>query len=209
MADEEFHPKHPEFKFVGHVDVDAGSIWVGDGCYVLKDKDEARPKDFGDDWHGICNRFFERSGYDAHHEEFRKWHEWAWRDAWHATTEFEVIRDRRPEKTPEDEKINFSKEDEIAKTAYGRWIKEWVEAERAFAEKWRSEHPFTPTVTNTGVASFKHDLGHDGMGLMISTNYGDGSYPVYIKYGTNGRPSQVLIDFYGEDDDDEYQEAAE
>ena len=55
------------------------------------------------------------------------------------------------------------------------------------------------------VAEFNHDLGHSGMGMMLSTYHGDGSYPVYVRF-KHGRPAQVVIDFegyfYDEDEDD-------
>lgn len=53
------------------------------------------------------------------------------------------------------------------------------------------------TDNDTGVASFGyHEEGtQDGLGVAISTFYGDGSYPVYVEYGEGGRPRRVLIDF--------------
>jgi hypothetical protein len=36
-----------------------------------------------------------------------------------------------------------------------------------------------------------------GIGLVVSSGYGDGSYPVYVRY-EDGIPAQVVIDFMGE-----------
>lgn len=192
-AKEEFHPSFPNFKEVGSLDVDAGSIWIGDGCYVLKDKDEPRPKDLGDDWHDICERFCDRSGYDKYQEALRRWHEYGYRESWSESEEYKAINAERVPR-PEGLDINASREQFLA-TDYGKWIERWVVTEQAFATEWRSNNPFKTDLVDTGCASFTHDGGHGGMGMMISTFYGDGSYPVYIEYGDNGRPRRVLIDF--------------
>jgi hypothetical protein len=42
-----------------------------------------------------------------------------------------------------------------------------------------------------------------GIGLAIDTAWGDGSYPVYVEYNSDGRPSRVTIEFEGSEDDDE------
>lgn len=183
-------------ELAGHLDVDAGSIWIGDGCYVLKDKDEPRPADLGDDWHGICERFFTRSGYYDFEREFRNWHEYAWREVFQNSDEAKAIYDRL-KAAPRNDDNSLSDE---AKTI----IKELVDAEHAFAEPWRKANPFTPTVRDKGFANFTHDMGHGGMGMMISTYYGDGSYPVYIEYDKHkGRPRRVIIDFDPGNWDDE------
>lgn len=41
-----------------------------------------------------------------------------------------------------------------------------------------------------------------GIGLVIDTAWGDGSYPVYVEYNENGRPSKVTIEFEGDDEDE-------
>ncbi len=51
-----------------------------------------------------------------------------------------------------------------------------------------------------------HTLTSDGEGIHISTGWGDGAYPVYVKYMRDaggpgdGRPAAVLICFDGEAD---------
>jgi len=205
MSDE--HPQFPDFKEVGHLDVDAGSIWLGDGCYVLKDKDEARPKDLGDDWHGICERFFDRSGYHDRHEEYSTWRE-SWRDAWYEAPEFAELRRSQPQR-PDGHTFDRDRPDD-QKCDYDRHFEREMELMRAFRDKYLVEHPFQPTVVDTGVAQFNHDLGHSGMGLMVSTYYGDGTYPVYVEY-KDGRPRRVLIDFDpgADEEEEELLEAAE
>ncbi|SCW95361.1 DUF4241 domain-containing protein [Ancylobacter rudongensis] len=176
------HPTLPGFIEMGHVDVDAGSIWIGDGCYVLKDADEKRPTDLGEDWHGICERFFGRSGYRHQQIEWSRWSgarerdlfdspEWkAWVEKWGL---------RHPD-THKSDTICYAEKHEAMQRHY---------------ERYSAEHPFQPTSVDTGFAQFNHDLGHAGMGVMVSTFYGDGTYPVYVEYGEGGRPRRVLIDF--------------
>jgi hypothetical protein len=43
----------------------------------------------------------------------------------------------------------------------------------------------------------------NGIGLMISSGYGDGCYPVDIEYNCEGCPSKVTITFIEDYDDDE------
>lgn len=49
------------------------------------------------------------------------------------------------------------------------------------------------------IKSFKHDAGHEGLGVCTSTKYGDGNYPVIGFFDLTSkspeRPSCVLIDF--------------
>jgi len=58
-------------------------------------------------------------------------------------------------------------------------------------------------IYRTGVAAFSHDAGYSGMGLCVSTAYGDGEYPVYVKRNRFGRIAEVKIVFAGMDDPDE------
>lgn len=56
---------------------------------------------------------------------------------------------------------------------------------------------------HTGVAAFSHDAGHPGMGVCVSTAYGDGTYPVYVKRDRHGRIAEVRIVFADADEPDE------
>jgi hypothetical protein len=42
-------------KYLGTVDVDSGSIWIGDPCYVMGDDASHRVRDWGDDY---CDKYF-------------------------------------------------------------------------------------------------------------------------------------------------------
>jgi hypothetical protein len=56
--------------------------------------------------------------------------------------------------------------------------------------------------------SFNYDMGHEGLGVCLSTGWGDGFYPVYARI-LNGRVMQIFIDFdetFDEDDEDIYNE---
>jgi hypothetical protein len=44
-----------------------------------------------------------------------------------------------------------------------------------------------------GVAQWKHDIGHDGLGVSVATGVGDGVYTVLVKYGEAGRGFGVRI----------------
>lgn len=41
----------------------------------------------------------------------------------------------------------------------------------------------------------KHKKGHIGRGVLVSSGYGDGVYPVYVKHNKEGRISEVKIVF--------------
>lgn len=44
--------------------------------------------------------------------------------------------------------------------------------------------------------SFNYELGHEGLGVCVSTGYGDGSYPVYAHL-SEGRVAGLFVDFMG------------
>jgi hypothetical protein len=46
-------------------------------------------------------------------------------------------------------------------------------------------------------------LSFGNLGACISTAYGDGSYPIYIQFNRDGRPSKIVIDFEPTDEDEE------
>jgi hypothetical protein len=44
---------------------------------------------------------------------------------------------------------------------------------------------------------FHYDMGHAGLGVCVSTGYGDGCYPVEVKYGDEGRRiKEVRVRFF-------------
>jgi hypothetical protein len=42
--------------------------------------------------------------------------------------------------------------------------------------------------------SYNYDMGHEGLGVCVSTGYGDGCYPVFATI-KNGRVAKVTVDF--------------
>jgi Protein of unknown function (DUF4241) len=48
---------------------------------------------------------------------------------------------------------------------------------------------------------FNYDLGHAGLGVVVSTGYGDGVYPVFAEFNDEGRVAKVWVEFIGQDDD--------
>ena len=47
---------------------------------------------------------------------------------------------------------------------------------------------------------FHYDPGHAGVGLVVSTGYGDGIYPVYATFNHEGRIASVRVDFISPSD---------
>jgi hypothetical protein len=54
---------------------------------------------------------------------------------------------------------------------------------------------------------FNYDLGHAGLGVVVETGYGDGVYPVYAQFNDDGRIAKVWVEFIGQDEADESEEA--
>lgn len=61
--------------------------------------------------------------------------------------------------------------------------------------------------------SYPYDLGHEGLGVCVSTGFGDGTYPVYARVteeaGWGKRVAQIFIDFMGDafgDDEEKVEE---
>lgn len=46
-----------------------------------------------------------------------------------------------------------------------------------------------------GHKQFDYSLGHPGLGVVVSTGYGDGTYPVFIKKNEEGRVVGVMVKF--------------
>ncbi|MDX2059677.1 MAG: DUF4241 domain-containing protein [Gemmatimonadales bacterium] len=46
---------------------------------------------------------------------------------------------------------------------------------------------------------FHYDLGHPGLGVVVSTGYGDGTYPVFAEFNEDGRVAKVWVEFIGQD----------
>jgi hypothetical protein len=48
---------------------------------------------------------------------------------------------------------------------------------------------------------FEYDLGHPGLGVVVTTGYGDGTYPVYAEFSDDGRIASVCVEFIGDHDE--------
>lgn len=46
-----------------------------------------------------------------------------------------------------------------------------------------------------GVATWDYRVGHSGLGVSVISGYGDGSYPVYVRYAQDGRIAAVQAIF--------------
>ena len=63
---------------------------------------------------------------------------------------------------------------------------DWTE----FCDKLEEKERYT-----NNYAQFNYDLGHTGLGVVVSTGYGDGCYPVYVKKNEEGRIIEVKVCF--------------
>ena len=52
-----------------------------------------------------------------------------------------------------------------------------------------------------GATQFNYDMGHAGLGVVVPTGYGDGTYPVYVQKNEAGRVVAVMVDFDAEEED--------
>lgn len=65
---------------------------------------------------------------------------------------------------------------------------------------WEDWHKFCDKIydlengKDQGVTQFNYELGHPGLGVLTTTGYGDGIYPVYAKF-KDSRVVQIKIDF--------------
>lgn len=62
----------------------------------------------------------------------------------------------------------------------------------------RDWHEFCDAVLEGRTHQFNYDLGHPGLGVCVSTGYGDGTYPVYAKFTDEGHVAEVRIVFIRE-----------
>ena len=53
------------------------------------------------------------------------------------------------------------------------------------------------------VKQFHYDRGHEGLGMCVSTGYGDGVYPVFVTKNSEGRVVRVTIEFISYENEDE------
>lgn len=55
------------------------------------------------------------------------------------------------------------------------------------------------------VVSIPYEMGHEGKAVVVSSGYGDGSYPVFVRKNKEGRIAEVKIVFIDEFEEDEAQ----
>ncbi len=64
-------------------------------------------------------------------------------------------------------------------------------------------HKFCELISDKDVIQLNHKAGHPGMGMVVSTGWGDGTYPVYIKRNSDGRVAEVRVAFDSDEEEDE------
>lgn len=57
--------------------------------------------------------------------------------------------------------------------------------------------------SSVDVKQWNYKMGHAGLGVSVSTGYGDGTYPVYVKRNAEGRIAEVRVVFILESEDDD------
>lgn len=50
------------------------------------------------------------------------------------------------------------------------------------------------------VTQLNYRHGHAGLGVVVSSGYGDGMYPVYIQKNKEGRVAKLVVEFIPEDE---------
>ena len=54
---------------------------------------------------------------------------------------------------------------------------------------------FCDRIIDENIKQFNYNMGHAGLGVCVSTGYGDGCYPVLAKFNKEGRIAEVKITF--------------
>lgn len=173
-----------EFVQMGYVDVDSGTLWIGDPCYIVTDENE---------YSAMSDHYFEASGYNKSMVSVQEWSR-PMEVIDKVYLEFDISRKLNEIETMD---IDPSEKSELT----SKLLKELRTVEREAIEKWQKENPYEKWCKNLPevrrfkhYASFPHPGGWDGKGIMMSTNYGDGSYPCYMKYDEDGQPSLLVVD---------------
>ena len=72
------------------------------------------------------------------------------------------------------------------------------EKPKAIGEDWSD---FCNLLSHPTVQQFNYDMGHAGLGVCVSTGYGDGLYPVEVRYSDEGRVAELRVTFIPEGDE--------
>lgn len=59
------------------------------------------------------------------------------------------------------------------------------------------------------VKQFDYDMGHEGLGMCVSTGYGDGVYPVFVTKNSEGRVVRVTIEFVSYENEEDIEDGGE
>jgi hypothetical protein len=59
------------------------------------------------------------------------------------------------------------------------------------------------------VKQFDYDRGHPGLGMCVSTGYGDGVYPVMVTKNSEGRVVRVTIEFISYENEEDIEDESE
>ena len=54
---------------------------------------------------------------------------------------------------------------------------------------------FCDAIKDKDTHQFQYNMGHDGLGVVVSTGWGDGEYPVLIRRNKAGRIAEVRVVF--------------
>ncbi len=77
--------------------------------------------------------------------------------------------------------------------------------------KWNTWEEFIETIDEQDgptTQQYKFKMGHAGLGILVSTGWGDGCYPVFAEI-EQGRVKRVTIDFDPDEDPEEGEEERE
>ena len=74
----------------------------------------------------------------------------------------------------------------------------------AFCEDWMKfcDKIFATDFDVNGHLQLNHDMGHEGLGVLVSSGYGDGVYPVFVKKDEDGTVTALKVEFVQEEVED-------
>ena len=70
------------------------------------------------------------------------------------------------------------------------------------ADQVRDWSKFCQKIGKSDTTQFNFKQGHTGLGVCVSTGWGDGQYPVYIERNDEGRIARVFIEFIPEEEEE-------
>lgn len=79
------------------------------------------------------------------------------------------------------------------------------ERPEAFGEDWQEfvdKNCRDKNFYENGHLQLNHDMGHEGLGVLVSSGYGDGVYPVFVKKDEDGTVTALKVEFVQEEVED-------